>query len=195
MIAQMLIHDASPYAWMVVVAYLAGAIACGWAARLTGLRRDRLFWAGTGVLLVLLGLNKQLDLQTQLTEAGRWMARHEGWYGSRRLVQAAFVLALGAAAFVSLAALSAGLRRSAASVRLAAVGIVLLFSFILLRAASFHHLDLWVTRNAGGMRRGWWLELAGILVIAGSAFMYGKRAGTLDRPADYEAEAEDGAQG
>lgn len=195
MFAQMLIHDASPFAWVVVLAYLAGAIACGWAARFTELGRDRRFWAGTAMLLILLGLNKQLDLQTPLTEAGRWMAQQEGWYGSRRLVQATFVVALAAAAFVSLAALSAWLRRSSASVKLAAFGIVLLFGFILLRAASFHHVDLWVTQNAGGLRRGWWLELAGILVIAGSALMYGKRPGTLDRTADYAPEAEDGVQG
>jgi hypothetical protein len=195
LIAQMLIHDSSPFAWLVVVAYLAGAIACGWAARLTLLDRDRRFWAGTAMLLVLLGLNKQLDLQTLLTHVGRWMAEQEGWYGSRRLVQAAFLVALAAAAFLSLGALSAWLRRSAILVKLAAFGIVLLFGFILLRAASFHHMDLWVTQNDGGIRRGWWLELAGILIIAGSALIHGGRRGTLDQPADYAPEAEDGAQG
>ena len=107
MIAQMLIHDASPLAWMVVLAYLAGALACLWAARLTEPGRDLRFWAGTAVLLILLGLNKQLDLQTLLTEAGRWMARQEGWYGSRRIAQAAFIVALAAAAFLSLASLTA----------------------------------------------------------------------------------------
>lgn len=182
----MLIHDQSPFAWVVVLAYLAAAMTSLWAVRSTKIDRDRRFWAGTAVLLILLGLNKQLDLQTLLTEAGRWMARQEGWYGYRRLVQAAFILLLAAAAFLSLAALSAWLRRSAASVKIAASGIVILFGFILLRAASFHHMDLWVARNAGAMRGGWWLELAGILIIAGSALIYASHSA---------ASAEDGAQG
>ena len=195
-IAQMLIHDASPLAWVIVAGYFAGAVACAWAARAAPVGRDRRFWAGTAVLLFLLGLNKQLDLQTYLTEAGRWMAHREGWYGARRLVQAAFIVVLGAAAIGTIAALSAWLRRSASSVKVAALGIVLLFGFVVLRAASFHHMDFFVTKGIGGIRSGWLLELAGIAVIAAGAFVYAsRRTGTLDGAADYARETSDGAQG
>jgi len=34
-----------------------------------------------------LGINKQLDLQTALTEAGRVLARYQGWYEQRQFVQ------------------------------------------------------------------------------------------------------------
>ena len=73
--------------------------------------------------------------------------------------------------------------------------VCLLSAFIVVRAASFHHMDVWVTADVEGMRTGWWLEIAGIFVIAGSALRYSRDAGTLDRPADYAPEANDGAQG
>jgi TRAP-type uncharacterized transport system fused permease subunit len=168
----MLIHDPTPVAWIIVAAYFVGAIVCFLAGRFSVQRRDRMFWLGTGLFLVLLGLNKQLDLQSLLTEAGRSLAQREGVYDARRLIQGIFILALAAGAILGVATLSGWLRRSAASVKVAAFGIVLLVAFILMRAASFHHMDGWVTHRVAGMRSGWWLELAGIAVIGLSAMRY-----------------------
>jgi len=43
------------------------------------------------------------------------------------------------------------------------------------RAGSFHHIDQWVTIDVAGLRSGWLLELAGILVIGVSAIAFGQR--------------------
>jgi hypothetical protein len=177
-------HDLSVLAWFITAAYFAAAFLAFRAARGSGDERDRLFWMGCAALLLLLGLNKQLDLQGYITTAGRSLARQEGWFEYRRLVQAAFIgtLCIGAAAL--LAILAAWLRRSVAAVKVAALGIVLMFTFILWRAASFHHMDVWVTRNVAGMRSGWWLELAGIGVIILSAIAYQPRASASEGTAD-----------
>jgi hypothetical protein len=45
-----------------------------------------------------LGVNKQLDLQSALTELGRILATDGGWYDSRHRVQRVFILAVGSAA-------------------------------------------------------------------------------------------------
>lgn len=164
-------HDA-PVAWFVVAAYFASAVAAWLAGSSSGAKRDRHFWYVAAVLLVLLGINKQLDLQTTLTVVGRDMAKREGWFDQRRLVQEAFVLVLVVGASLVGGALALWLRRSATAVKVAAAGVVLLFAFILLRAASFHHMDSWVTRNVAGLRSGWWLELLGIAVISLSALAY-----------------------
>jgi hypothetical protein len=76
-------------------------------------------------------------------------------------------MAVGAAVFALL--LWRWLRGASGSARTAAVGLVILLAFIFVRAASFHHIDYWVTVPIAGMRSGWWLELAGIAVIGAAA--------------------------
>lgn len=173
-IAALLFHDRAPLAWLIVAAYFVGAAAAFWASK-SGSRKDRRFWLGTAILLVILGFNKELDLQSLLTTEGRDIARHGGWYEQRRLVQGIFLLLLGIGGVIAALSLVRWLRRSAFEVKMAAVGIVILFTFILIRAGSFHHIDNWVTINVAGLRSGWWLELAGIIVIALSAFAYRSR--------------------
>ena len=176
MISALLIHDRSVTAWVIVALYFAGAAAAFWASR-SGRKRDRKFWTGAAVLLGLLGLNKELDLQTLLTDTARRLAHFEGWYEHRRFVQGVFLLLLAVGLVISIVALTRWLRRSALPVKAAALGIALLFAFIVMRAGSFHHVDQWVTVSLAGLRRGWWLEIAGILVIALSAIAYRMRWG------------------
>ncbi|HET6943527.1 MAG TPA: hypothetical protein VFH89_15355 [Sphingomicrobium sp.] len=170
-IAAVLFHDRAPLAWLIVASYFVGAAAAFWASR-SARKRDRRFWIGTALLLVFLGLNKELDLQTLLTVEGRSFAHYAGWYEQRRVVQGIFLLVMAVVGVVAIAALVRWLRKSPGQVKTAAVGIVLLFTFVLIRAGSFHHIDDWVTINVAGMRTGWWLELAGTALIGLSALAY-----------------------
>jgi hypothetical protein len=171
----MLAHDPTVLAWLITASYFGAAVLGLLAARASPIERDRIFWVGCAVFLLLLGFNKQLDLQGLVTTVGRSLAREGGWFDQRRLVQAAFIVALGVAAGAILVTLAVWLRRSAMTVKIAALGIVLLFAFVVMRAASFHHMDILVTRNVAGMRSGWWLELAGIVMIGVSAVIHGSR--------------------
>lgn len=171
----MFAHDTSTLAWLITAAYFGAAVLAFAARRRAKDHRDRTFWTGCSALLALLGLNKQLDLQGYITSAGRFLARQEGWFSERRLVQETFIVILCIAALASLAFLALWLRRSSAVVRIAGLGLVLLFTFILWRAASFHHMDIWVTHEIAGMRSGWWLELSGILVVGLSAAIFCRR--------------------
>jgi hypothetical protein len=164
----MLIHDQGALAWFIVLGYfVAGLLA--FRARSAAAGRERSLWLGTGVAMILLGFNKQLDLQSDLTQIVRTVAHTEGWYSWRRDLQGLFLLgmAVGAAVFALL--LWRWLRGASGSARTAAVGLVILLAFIFVRAASFHHIDYWVTVPIAGMRSGWWLELAGIAVIGAAA--------------------------
>ena len=169
MAAVQFFHDPSGFAWFIVAAYFAGALAA-FAASRSG--NDARFWLGVSLLLLLLGLNKELDLQSLLTEVGRNLTKAIGIYEQRRLLQGLFLLLLAGAAAFAVLRLTRMLRRSSAPTRAAAVGIAILLAFILLRAASFHHIDDWVTVDVRGLRGGWWLELAGIVVITLSALAY-----------------------
>jgi hypothetical protein len=174
----MLAHDPTVLAWLITASYFGAAVLGLLAVRASPNDRDRIFWVGCAAFLLLLGFNKQLDLQGFVTTVGRSLAREGGWFEQRRLVQAAFIVALCVAAGAMLAALAVWLRRSPTTVRIAALGIVLLFAFVVMRAASFHHMDILVTRNVAGMRSGWWLELAGIMVIGVSAIIHRSRQWT-----------------
>lgn len=165
------VHDPGPLAWFVVAGYLIAACLAFRAASAT-CGRERGFWVATGIAMILLGINKQLDLQSDLTDIGRAAAHSEGWYGWRRDVQGLFLLlmALGTAAIATF--LWRWLRDSSHSAKVAALGLVILLAFIFVRAASFHHIDYWVTIPIDGMRSGWWLELLGIAVISWAAATY-----------------------
>ena len=49
-------------------------------------------WNALAVGLLLLGINKQLDLQTALTELGKILAARQGWYEHRQRVQIDFII-------------------------------------------------------------------------------------------------------
>jgi hypothetical protein len=132
--------------------------------------RMRGLWLGIFVLLVLLGINKQLDLQTAFTELGRMAAHAGGWYARRRKYQIVFILAVFLASgwilrSILLLASGQGLRMAPAL-----LGIAFLFCFVVTRAASFHHIDRLLGMSFEGFKMNWILELGGIaLIIYGTA--------------------------
>jgi hypothetical protein len=164
-------HDQTGFAWFIVVAYFAGALAA-FAASRSACTNEARFWLGVSLLLVLLGFNKELDLQSLLTEVGRTLTQAIGIYEQRRLLQGLFLLVLAGVAAFAILRLTRILHRSSTPAKTASVGIAVLFAFILLRAASFHHIDEWVTIQVRGLRSGWWLELVGIVVIGLSALAF-----------------------
>ena len=162
-----------------MVAYFAAAGLCARAARRE--RRDRVrlaqqarpaFWWCLVVLLLALGINKQLDLQNLGTAIGRRMAREQGWYHERRDVQLAFIMSVVALGFAAIACAGYAIRRSWRRHGIALAGVVLLVCFIAIRGASFHHVDLWLRwQGLGGIRLHALLELAGALVTAFGALL------------------------
>lgn len=164
--------------WVTVAAYLAAA---GLSARAAGharteeAPREIAFWRLTALLLVFLGINELLDLQTLLTSAGRAYAKEEGWYEQRRAVQLVFVVVLAAVAAIVGAATLWLTRRTHFTVRLALIGLVFIGLFVLLRAASFHHLNDILGRGPPDFNLGSVQEMAGIVVVAAAAWLYGRR--------------------
>jgi hypothetical protein len=144
--------------------------------------RRAALWLVLAFVLGALGVNKQLDLQTLFTEIGRSMAVEGGWYESRRIVQAIFIaMVLGFGAFF-VAVLWWLTRGQLRDFRLTLFGFALLVSFVVIRAMSFHHVDIIIGMDVGGVRVNWMLELGGLGIVIASA------AGRLRR-----AKAEAGA--
>jgi hypothetical protein len=138
-------------------------------ARLRGL------WLSLAILLLLLGINKQLDLQTALTEVGRILAHREGWYERRRVVQLALIVCVLLAGACGLRAIVLLTRGSLRSMRAVLAGTLALVCFVVIRAASFHHVDILLGLRLGGLKANWILELGGIAFVGFGAYREGAR--------------------
>ena len=126
-------------------------------------------WRRLALLILLLGINQQLDLQTLLIQSGRALAEAEGWYAYRRLVQRTF-FGLFAFGFLLLASLAAWRCRAFLNRhRLVTLGLAILIGFVLIRAADFNHV--WLKSLQAAHEDSWkdYLEMLGLGLIAAGA--------------------------
>lgn len=170
--------------WFIAAAYFGAGILCARAAmRVEHLSasaerkfpHDRHFWMSAFCIFTILGVNKQLDLQSLLTEVGRAAAKAQNWYEERQRYRAAFVAVMTVMGTLVLSSLFWQLRRSSSAVKLALLGLTVTFMFIVVRAASFHHLDSWPGRRVLGTTWNRVFELAGIVIVATAATRYNRR--------------------
>jgi hypothetical protein len=165
------IGDPSMMGWLTVLAYGAAAALCWRALRAERRRADPVqrvaaFWALLALGMIALGVNKQLDLQSLLTQVGRDLAQRDGWYAQRGGVQKLFILGLLALAGVGGAAVLWWLRRYLGELWIAALGAVAIATFVIVRASSFHKVDALLGTYVGGVKMNWVLELGGIGLVA-----------------------------
>ena len=160
------IGDPDATGWLTVAAYLVCALLAFavWRRQPGGTSRG--FWAAIAALMLFLSLNKQLDLQTALTETGRCLSHAQGWYDQRRFVQIAFLATLLAGIVLAVRrgrrAVSGNLRGN----RLALWGVTILGGFVLMRAVGFHAVDRLIGMRHTGVSMNYLFENAGLLLIA-----------------------------
>lgn len=180
------IGDPSAMGWVTVALYLVAAWLCFLCSRRSRVlarrssdgRWEPRLWALFAVVLLALGINKQLDLQSAFTEMMRVVAREQGWYEARRQYQYAFIGAVAVLAAVVGTALIAAVWRLGRALKLAAVGLVFVLAFVAVRAMSFHHVDALIGTRVLNVRVNWMFEIGGIaVVIAGAVLGLRGRAG------------------
>jgi hypothetical protein len=101
-----------------------------------------------------LASNKQLDLQSELTELGRRFARAQGWYDHHRLVQVAFIVFVGLVTIVALIIVLIWVRQAPVATWVGLIGAAIIVAFVLIRASSFHRIDFFWLKP--------WRDFAGI---------------------------------
>jgi hypothetical protein len=171
------IGDPTIIGWITVAAYLLASVISFHAAnraQLSGVRWriDCHFWFLMGLLLLVLGINKQLDLQSLFTELARADAKSGGWYEQRREYQRLFIAGVAGITTVGAALLMVWSRRLWRSQQVALLGTCFLLAFIVIRAASFHHVDHFLSQVVLGARWNSILELLGIGLIGSSGLIY-----------------------
>lgn len=170
------IGDGGLVAWVITAAYFLAGLPCLRAMLRSPEREQRGLWLLAGAALVLLGANKQLDLQVVLLEVAREMSLQQGWHGVRRTVQtASYILALALA-------IGAGwwllrrLRHQGRELRAAYAGLAVVALYVFLRMAKFQHVVFPDTQKPEGP--GWLaaIEMTGIAIAGGAAWWNARRS-------------------
>jgi hypothetical protein len=168
--------DNSFWGWLTVVSYGVAAVLCFVAAARLAReaiaaeeRRQRHMWTSIALLMTALGVNKQFDLQTLIRDVGRVIASRDGWYDERRTIQFWFVIAVAVVSVVAFIYLLKKTRSVFRGRALLLLGVSLLLLFVVMRAASFHHVGVFLEKRVLGLKMNWVLELGGIAFVAGSA--------------------------
>jgi hypothetical protein len=164
------IGDPTFMGWLTVVAYGLAAFTAWLAARRAGrapglAAGSRSMWLLVAMLMAALCINKQLDLQSLFTAIGRVISKNQGWYEERREFQKWFVLGALGVSFLLTVLFIIRFRGFWKSHFLLASGLVFLLTFIVVRAISFHHVDMLLKHEVSGVRMNWFLELTGIGLI------------------------------
>lgn len=138
--------------------------------------RERFFWLFVIFVLLVLGMNKLLDFQVLLTEAGRRIVQYEGWLEYRRLVQAWFAYLLSGIIGVAVLLVLLLTRKLWHYNTFALMGLFILCSYTVIRIISIGHVGF--DANPGskwGFRLTDMIEFLGILLIFTNAVTYRKR--------------------
>ena len=173
------IGDPTAMGWFTVAAYAVAAILCGRAAlEERGCSREKfVFWTALAGIMGVLAINKQLDLQTWLTFTMKRVAQAQGWYEERRVVQLVFILLIAGAGAYGFRRAYLLVRGHARELWLGLAGLFLTVGFVVIRAASFHHIDYFLKTDLAGIRMNWVLELSAIAVVGLAAWRALRRDG------------------
>lgn len=176
------IGDPTIIGWVTVAIYFIVAVIClkaAFTSKLDGNQNKsnqeksiKTFWLFLTFFLIALGINKQLDLQSLLTQIGKDLAIAQGWYKDRRVVQMGFIILIGLLGVTGSAILLKIYWNANTAIKIAFTGSVILFVFILMRASSFHHMDIFINMKLAGMRMNGILELGGLAIIGTGGFRY-----------------------
>ena len=151
------IGDPTIGGWVTVALYLLASGSCWISAQKLGLEEvprsnERRAWRAMSVLLLVLGIIKQLNLLTALTAAGRVLARNQGWYEQRQFVQLVFIAVAAMTCLIAAITLLLWARNSPIPTRIALMGTTMVLGFVLIRAVSFHQVDRFIGERILSLR-------------------------------------------
>ena len=180
------IGDPSVMGWVTVAAYIVAALLCWRCASRAGLGGsyragcgERATWLLLAAAMLFLGVNKQLDLQSWVTQVGEDFVRAH--HLSKRAAQTSFAVGVLAAGVAALAVVLWLARRVLRRMALALVGVLFLVCFVAVRLVSLHSVDRMLGTRFAGAKLNWILELAGIACVGLCAWWHLCRGGRRRR--------------
>jgi hypothetical protein len=172
------IGDPTVGAWIIVAGYILAAVLCAFISKQQQLitksclsSQERFFWFGLAVVMLLLGINKQLDFQNLFKQIARNFAKEKGWYESRHTFQLWFFIGTTATGMLFVLFFIKRLRLYWRRYRILFIGILFLCTFFISRFMDFNHVipqHYWFHYYAGV---NWLLEVGGVTFICASAIL------------------------
>jgi hypothetical protein len=172
--------DFSIWSWVINIAYIISLMVSIYYIRRIrniGSKEFRFLWICIASILLLLGINKQLNFQTLLIILGRSLAYKQGWIENRRAVQELFVIAFGIGIAIFGAIIIFRIRRILLSAWLEISGIAILLIFTLIRAGSIDHIYK-TEKIETAFTHIHAIEFAGILIVLAALFRNFKKMNT-----------------
>jgi hypothetical protein len=196
-----IVGDPSLNGWATFLVYLIVAWLCAANARRstalaeTGVRQvalaqsRRRFWIVLTILLLLLGLTRQLDLQALAAQMTRGVLHQDGVYDERSGLQIGLIAAIGIFGTIGLLAALFSFRRAEASILIALVAMAALVVFIVIRTISLHDVDQFLRHDVGTayLHVNNLIEIGTLAVIAGASYAFARRLRDEGRSARLRA--------
>lgn len=113
----------------------------------------------------MLAINKQLDFQSLFIIAGKCISLEDGWYDNKQLARNLFTVLLAICMLFGFLLTGWLLRKVWKPNLIALVGVTLILSFIVVRAATFMHFGGIDWMRYFGADLHWLLEVAGIILV------------------------------
>lgn len=167
-------EDPTALAWGCALAYILAGVFCIWVGRRnrSGQRQpaaDASLWVMLGAVLVLLGVNKEADLQTFVVHLGRAGAHFFGVYPYKNYIGAAFFVVVTLGCVVGLWRWRRRLQAFAGAHPVVIAGLALIGVYTLTRFATIVHLGPQWFIGLKQMPAFLAVELSGNLLILGAA--------------------------
>lgn len=162
------VNDPDLASWLIVALYLITAALALRTAFLIRRQTDNafpLFWSLIAVGTLLLGLNKQLDIQTWLLRTGRRMAEAEHLYKYRLVIHITFFLIVVAVAGLLAARWWNKIKSFSRRFQLATAGCGLIATYVLVRAMNINHIDQLFGVDWEDLIALWLLEVGGLTML------------------------------
>lgn len=164
------IGDPTTMGWITTAAYFVATLITFQAARRTGgapglPAGGRFIWMMVMMLMALLGLNKQLDLQSLLNETGRHLSLQLGLFEQRREIQKWFIIGLFAVSLAGGLSALIVFRAFWKQHLLLIAGLVLVLGYVALRAASIEHIAHRIAHHMENPRIGGLMEMTGVALV------------------------------
>lgn len=187
------VGDPEALAWVIAGFYLVAWAACllCWVKRRRLIEPDRVcrfgwYWLLLSGIMLVLGINKQWDLQVVVYELARNFAIDQAWFDARRGLIWGFSIVLALVSLAGLVGLFLLVRGQWGRVWLGGLGLAVLVLFGLQRVVSILIVKLPLGRGVIGPVRGNHVfEMAGIALVVAGAVLNLRRGKTAGQSASY----------